>query len=304
MPEIKYDLITADHWPAYRDALAPAESLFPPLVPAHSLTMLHGPPGCGKSALLWGVGDAIARGIPYLGIPTVQANTMLISVDMNKHQLKHRWQETFNPAFDPCPVDKFNCLDPSFKTSNFYTDARKFIAARNIRLVMIDALSGIALGHSAKDDEVANAVAAALVQWLGTSPAIILLHHDRKQRFTPQGQPIPPGDEDFSGSQQWRGNCTSQLHMWVTGPHRSALKHAKSQVDVLLEEELSLYIDLHGKAELWQQHRADEVARKWLDTVILLHLKDLPLMDQYEAVAKHHDVAVRTVQRWRDLAVK
>ena len=286
-------IVKAEEWGAVRDSLPPIEQLLNPIVPAYGKTLLHGPPGSGKSAVMWGIGNAVISGTRYLGLESKRARVLLISTDMSLYELKHRWNAAFTPQFDLLCLPGFDCTKPQFRASLVYKIVQQYVAENEIQLVMVDALGGIHSGRSARDDEVADEVDHCLSAWL-PDVSYLLLGHDRKLRYNRDGEPMEPGPEDFLGSQKWRANATTQLHMWPVGEYISVLQHAKSQVAAKLPDKIKLYIDLHGKAELWDEHRAGEVRAKYRRAVA-----ELGTGATVGAIAAHYGVSERTVQRWK-----
>lgn len=295
------DIIEPASWPQVRDGLPKVNFLWEYLIPAGGTkTLLHGPPGCGKSALAWGVLNAVAAGERYLGLDTSQSKALLISNDMNLFEFKHRWGGDFEPRFAFVCTPKFDCTKDDFQTCDFAKSISTYLREKQIGFVVFDALGGIHAGRSAKDDEVATMVDHALSKWLG-DVAILLIAHDRKTRYGSDGNPQEPSQDDFMGSQMWRANATSQVHLWATGKHSSILVHDKSQVSEKLERKIKLYIDLHGRAETWNEARANEVVRKYNDAVRTLGLSGLPETERVARVAIHCGVSERTVWRWKTL---
>jgi len=168
-------------------------------------------------------------------------------------------------------------------------------------MVVIDALSGLILGQSMAKDEVATQIADTLDIWL-PGLAVVLIHHDKKTRYGQDGTPLEPSNEDFLGSQMWRANSVSQIHMWRLNEHQSVLRHEKSQVSALHPEDLRLYIDLHGAVELWDQKRADDVIDKLHNGIFKLGIEDLPAMKQIQALSEYYNVGQSTISRWKALA--
>lgn len=295
------DIVEPTDWPRVRDSLPAAEFLLEALIPTHAKTLVHGPPGCGKSAFLWGAANAISDGLMYLGLKTMKAKVFLLSTDMTQHNFKLRWHTYFLPKFPFLCLPKFDVTKKSFRNHSVYQQVKLYLESNNIEAVFIDALGGVHAGRSAKDDETATLVDAALTDWF-ESRAIISLAHDRKVRLGNDGEAINPGPEDFLGSQLWRSNTTSQIHMWPTGQHRSLIKHDKSQVGPELEDPIKLYIDIHGQAELWNEVRAKEVANKWNEAVKKLDLASLSATEQVKKVAAYYKAGERTVWRWRSFS--
>lgn len=286
-------IVKAEEWGAVRDSLPPIQQLLNPIVPAYGKTLLHGPPGSGKSAVMWGIGNAVTHGDLYLGLESKRARVLLISTDMSLYELKHRWGTSFTPQFDLLCLPGFDCTRAQFRATLVYKVVQQYVNDNQIQLVMVDALGGIHSGRSARDDEVADEVDHRLSEWL-PDVSYLLLGHDRKLRYNRDGEPMEPGPEDFLGSQKWRANATTQLHMWPIGEYISVLQHAKSQVAAKLTDKIKLYIDLHGRAELWSEHRAGEVLTKYRNA-----LKELGVNATIGVIAAHYGVSERTVQRWK-----
>jgi RecA-family ATPase len=297
MPEF----VWMGNWKEFALNLPHVDMLWDPLVPAYGTTLIHGPGGCGKSAVVWGLMNAMQDGEHYLGLNVARANCLLISFDMSKFAHNERWGTKFTPRFDICYENKLDATNPAFKMTQLYGEVQKVVKERAIKLVVIDALSGLILGHKASDDDTATAVMAALDVWLPET-AKLLIHHDRKTRYGGDGKPLEPTSNDFLGSAMWRNNAISQVHMWKLGEHVSALTHEKSQVSCQHDEQLKLYMDMHGEVELWNQKRADDVIQKFYVGIEELGLQDTPATRQVEALAAHYGVGVATIYRWKKIA--
>jgi RecA-family ATPase len=288
-------------WDEFARSLPRVEMLWDPFVAAHGCTLIHGPGGCGKSGVVWGLMNAMETGEHYLGLNVARANCLLVSFDMNKFAHNQRWGTKFKPRFDIVYENKLDATSSSFRQTKLYTEVQKFVKEAAISLVVIDALSGLILGQKASDDSVATAVDAALAVWL-PDVAKLVVHHDKKTRYGADGEPMQPTSDDFLGSAMLRNNAVSQIHMWKTGDCVSALAHEKSQVSVLYPDRLKLYIDMHGDVELWDQKRADDVVKTLQDGIEVLGLGDMPPTRQVEALAAHYRMSEKTIWRWKKLA--
>jgi hypothetical protein len=297
MPEF----VWTGEWQRFAATLPNVEMLWDPIVPAHGCTLIHGPGGSGKSGVVWGLMNSMEHGDDYLGLNVARANCLLISFDMNKFAHKQRWGTQFLPRFNICYESKLNASSPQFRKMPIYNEVKQVVEEREIRLVVLDALSGLILGQKASDDETATGVMAALEEWLPFT-AKLIIHHDRKTRYGQDGVPQMPTQDDFLGSAMWRNNAISQIQMWKMGHCISGLSHEKSQVSVLHPDRLKLYIDLHGAVELWDQKRADDVVKKLYDGIDALGLRDTPPTRQVEALAAHYGVGVATIYRWKKIA--
>lgn len=274
------------------------EFLVDRLIPANSYTLLHGPPGAGKSAFLWGAAQAISKGEDYLGLKVSKSRPLLISTDMNAYALKARWggadATVFVPDFDLVIMDKQDVVEPTWRLSNDAMRVADLVKTKNIGVIFFDALSGLIVGRSVKDDETATLCYQALDAWLGPV-AKVINHHDRKILVGED----EPSDESFLGSQFWASSPASCIHMWRMGECHSILKHSKSQVAVKMEEKIHLYINLEGKAELWQEHRAQEVRDKTRDS--LRGHRNLTAKEQVAILMREHNISERQAYRWLKL---
>lgn len=294
-----FQIIEPADWPRVRDTLPSVDFLLDPLIPAGCQTFVHGPPGCGKSAFAWGAANAITRGEPYLGLATTKAACLLVSTDMNLYEYKLRWgKDAFKPDFPFVCISKCCIARPAFRRSPAFREIQAYVSKNGISTVFFDALGGLHAGLSARDDETATLVDAALSEWL---PGVgkVLLGHDKKVLKNVDGAGNEPGEEDFLGSQMWLANITSQVHMWKGGRHLSVLRHGKSRVITPLAHDIRLYIDLEGRAELWNERRAQDVIQK--TNVALRGLKDLTPSEQAGYLVKTYGISERTAWRWLSL---
>jgi AAA domain-containing protein len=228
------------------------------LVPLGALTMLFGPPGIGKSAMAWTMGEAIQTGTDFLSdpaFPTTKGNVLLLCADMPKHWVGNRFAEAnytapFNLGFTG---GHFNVVDAKNLNLPMYQEIKQ--AAAGCSTVLIDSLMAVISGLSVKDDEVPSIVISALRDLFPTQ-AIVLLHHGRKQSFQ-GGAPIPPSVEDALGSQFWRSSCQSQLQLYCKPGDMSYFRVAKSQVSARRPDDgVDVYVDEKGcKVIPWTEHQ-------------------------------------------------
>ena len=297
-----YELIEAADWPALRDNLPPAEFLWTPMIPARSKILTHSAPSVGKSALSWGVMNAIQSGEPYLGLPTKAGNCLLVSNDMSKHSFKQRWDKNFAPKFPFIIIPKTDISTETFAYSDAYKFIYEFVRERKIDLVCIDTLGGLCMGKSMSSDETATMLTGIINQWIGTDRAILILHHDKKMGRDSSGTKFYSDKEDFLGSQMWSSDCTSQIHMWKSREHQSCIKHVKSQVSALHDDTLKVYINLTGMAELWDDKRASEVTQKFNKFITDAKLTQATPTEQVMGAIKFFGISERTAWRWFSMA--
>ena len=225
-----------------RDPIVGPPFIIEQLVPARGITLVFGPPSCGKSTLLWSMSESIRKGEKFLGkYPTTKALTLLLNLDMPAFGLRDRFTKgNYEPRFHICDfpnhinIAKLAEVDPA-------THSALKMRARRYQVVMIDSLSTITNGLSLKDDWVPGVTIGALRE-LFPSQAIILLHHSRKQTMGQFGL-VAPHREDALGSNLWMAMVQSELQMFLKGNQLSHLRVVKSQVAAMDDEGDDVFVD-------------------------------------------------------------
>jgi DNA-binding MurR/RpiR family transcriptional regulator len=129
--------------------------------------------------------------------------------------------------------------------------------------------------------------------------AVVMLAHDRKRTLF-QNRASDPSAEDFLGSQLWRANMTSQIHVVSRTDRLAILTHEKSQVLPTYGGEIKIFIDEAGQAILFDEHKALESARKLkeAETALASQLQAEPSKTkQAQLLAAHLGVSPATVYR-------
>lgn len=245
---------------------ADAPTIVNPHIPIGGITLFFGPPGVGKTALNWALGNAMAEGVDFLGHSTVKGRVLFISLDMNQTLCQIRLKKTgFTPKFDfvfsNLPVD---CLALNFKNPEFYKTVRKQVSENHYELIVIDALGRLGRFKMSEDDTPAQ-VYGALQVWL-PGQTILLNHHSRKQRYSSEGQAIERTMEDSFGSQFWTAFAASVIQLQRTGSQSGKLIHSKSQV-LEKADPISVYVDpetsILGLFEERKAETAENRIRVW-----------------------------------------
>lgn len=296
-------IILPEEWPTVRDTMKAPPMLVEHIVPAKSRTLLHGPPGVGKSSLLWNIGNAVTEGRPILGLKTTKAPCLLVSVDMNMYELKQRWGTVFVPLFpfitpaklDICDLDKFS-------NTRLFHEVREHAAKYGTELMMLDATGGFHLDHTAIDDRTASLFDAALSYWLPDC-AVLMLGHNHKRRYV-EGKAAEPGPEDCLGSQLWAANATSQLNLVKVAENISQLRHEKSQVLALLPDPIRIYMSKAGQVELYNEHKTASAVASLQNAEQMLAPKLAPLKPtgQVKLLAEHLGISRSRVYELKRLA--
>lgn len=274
------------------------------LVPAAGITLVFGPPSCGKSTLLWTMAEAMWTKQKFLGkFPTHKARTLFLNVDMPGDALWRRFNGAkYEPRFWICDFSNHFNITTLQATNPGVFQALQATAHR-FQVVMIDSLSTITTGLSLRDDWVPGLTISALRSLFPTQ-AIVLLHHSRKQTIGQFG-PVPPHREDALGSQFWMAMVQSEMQMYLKGDHLAHLRLVKSQVATLGDGD-DVYVDDAGCRVL--PYSASSAAQ-WLTRLagaeqhaIALDptYKNRGLVERYELMGKLLSPAAsgKTIQRW------
>ena len=274
------------------------------LVPASGITLVFGPPSCGKSTLLWTMAENLRKGTPFLGkYRTAKALTLLLNLDMPGDAVWRRMKgANYEPCFHIC--DFANHLNiTTLQMGHPQVFAALQHRARRYQVIMIDSLSTITNGLSLKDDWVPGLTVAAL-RALFPHQAIVLLHHSRKQTMGQFG-PVAPHREDALGSNLWMAMVQSELQMYLKGNHLAHLQIAKSQVapegdgdDVYVDDvgcRVMPYMPNDASQWLMRLSRAEQSA-----VALDPSYKTKPLMDRYAIMGTMMAPVISdtTVRRW------
>jgi RecA-family ATPase len=268
--------------------------LIHPYIPMQGVVFLHGKAGWGKTPFTWAIARAVGTGQPFFGHYTRQGRVLYIENDTPEMP----YIETRLRFVPPAPnvgfamVRAFNVLqqpaDPVVRELGSYH--REI----NPDLVIINTLRKL---HTEKDTEshVPSRVYTALQSTFPGS-ALLIVHHDKKD--------LPDGnsgleDEKFSGSQAWRNDATTALHLIALKkaifgkPLPLMLEHTKSQVSAQYPA-LHLTLEADGYTLVSREEQTKQLHAK-LDNMP----DDMTKRDKVAQAAKDLGVSESTI--WRAL---
>ena len=231
--------------------------LIHPIIPSTGIVLFHGPPGIGKSTIAWQLANNIEQGSALLGMLSNKARVLLLSLDMPKYGLHARWKESnFEPLFDLVITENFDPASPAFQHGKVFKGVREWYDKNRYQLVIVDSLAHVvAYGKSVNADEAVGPTYDSFKQWFPNT-CILFIHHDRKKKMKDDGTWPEPTDEDFIGSQQWKAQCTTQLHLSKANNTLLKLELAKNQVGPTWYEPMDLYMNEKGTALMeYSQHQ-------------------------------------------------
>lgn len=243
--------------------------LIHPIIPSTGIVLFHGSPGIGKSTIAWQLANNIEQGSALLGMLSNKARVLLLSLDMPKYGLHARWKESgFKPEFDLVITENFDPAGAAFPHSKVFKSIREWHDKNNYQLVVVDSLAHVvAYGKSVNADEAVGPTYDSFRQWFPNT-CIMFIHHDRKKKMKDDGTWPEPTDEDFIGSQQWKAQCTTQLHLSKASNTLLRLELAKTQVGPSWAEPIELYMNDKGTELLeysdHQKKQESEQFKVWL----------------------------------------
>ena len=244
--------------------------LIHPIIPSTGIVLFHGSPGIGKSTIAWQLANNVEQGSALLGMMSNKARVLLLSLDMPKYGLHARWKESkFEPLFDLVITENFDPAGAAFQHSKVFKEVREWHDKNNYQLVIVDSLAHVvAFGKSVNADEAVGPTYDSFKQWFPHT-CIMFIHHDRKKKMKDDGTWPEPTDEDFIGSQQWKAQCTTQLHLSRASNTLLRLDLAKTQVGPTWNEPMELYMNEQGTALMeYNEHQQKEEANQYKEWVL------------------------------------
>jgi RecA-family ATPase len=280
--------------------------LIHPIIPSTGIVLFHGSPGIGKSTIAWQLANNIEQGSALLGMLSNKARVLLLSLDMPKYGLHARWKESnFEPLFDLVITDNFDPGSSAFPHSEVFKAVRAWHETHNYQLVIVDSLAHVvANGKSVNADEAVGPTYDNFKKWFPNT-CIMFIHHDRKKKMKEDGSWPEPTDEDFIGSQQWKSQCTTQLHLSKANNTLLKLHLSKTQVGPQWNEPMELYMNEQG-TELMEygEHQQKDDANQYTQWIKQARVDDLEFdkrskKNQMNVIAKISGKSIPTLYRMR-----
>lgn len=234
------DILLAEQAPAF---------VCDPLVPAEGVTFIHGPKSVGKSPFIWTLARAVASGGRFLGMPTRQGRVLVVEIDSPKSAVQRRYK-----LIPDVPQGWFTLWGAAFNI--FRTEhplcAAMLEAAQKIdpNLVILNTLRK-AHPYDDKESQVPSQFYRRFEE-LFPGAARIVVHHDRK----PSAEANTP-DHAQSGSEAWRNDAQSVIHLEKAGKGRMKVSHTASQVSECLEPFTVYFVE--GNSLIGLHNERDEM---------------------------------------------
>ena len=273
--------------------------LVDPLIPKFGITMLHGPAGAGKSALGFHLVESLQRGGSFLGQPTVKSNALYLNLEMPMQGLHYRLKTAgFRPPAYLINHPPIDMLQQGFQLTPMYRELRSVVMDLGIDCIVIDNLGTLSTQSTGNDDTARRSI-AMLREWFDDR-SVVMIHHNRKMKFNQLTGEWVVSDEDASGSKYWINSAVSVLHVKKDNSGMRSLKHTKSQVMKMLDEELKFVLGADGVGvTLWNPNEklaeAEGVLRKkhpdW---------DQKPEAERVKLLATLLGKSTATIYRWRE----
>lgn len=274
--------------------------LVDPLIPASGITLMHGPAGAGKSALGFHLVDVLHRGKEFLGLPSVRANALYLNLEMPMQGLHFRLKNAgFKPKSYLINHPPIDLLQQGFMLTPLYRELRKIVLDElNIQCIVIDNLGTLST-QSTGNDEVARRCIAILREWFDDR-AVVVIHHNRKMKFNAMTGEWIVSDEDAAGSKYWINSAVSVIHVKRENAEVRVVKHTKSQVMRMLDEEVKFTLGDNGiTVTLWRKEKALELAEIELRQQQGDKWDQLPEKEKVKLLAEKLQKSPATIYRWR-----
>jgi RecA-family ATPase len=146
----------------------------------------------GKSTLIYELALSVARGKPFLGFPTRQGRVLILAVEENRRDARHRLIRLGLRRTDRIHLWA-KPLDPRWLRA-----LRAYIRKHNVRLVILDTLASYWRIKNENDNaEVIRGITPLERLARETGAAVLIIHHDRKGGG-PNGESIRGGSGLFA----------------------------------------------------------------------------------------------------------
>lgn len=241
----------------------PRQWLVPDWVPQHRATVLYGAGGEGKTLIAQQLATACALGEPWLGLPVVTCNSLLLSCEDDLEEM-HRRQEDINVLYG-CSFDSLGAMRwlPRLGEDNalmvfdggrprltpLFEELVETAKDHEARLVIVDTLADVFTGNE-NDRGQARAFAQQVLGHLARKiegAALALAHPSRSG--------VTSGSGD-SGSTGWVGTFRSQLYLSTP---RSDPESEPSDPD----------LRVLARRKSNNARRGDEIELRWQDGVLV-----------------------------------
>lgn len=143
----------------------------PPYVMRGAGTVIFGPPGAGKSAILQLMAASIDHGANAIW-PVQQGRVLFINLERSWESLERRWPRVFESLGMPIDTPVLVLQARGKRLSEVMPRARRFVSDFAIDVVILDSLSRAGYFGSLKDDDTANTIIDALNALCSTWVAI------------------------------------------------------------------------------------------------------------------------------------
>ena len=201
------------------------------LIPAGGLTMIWGPPKCGKSFFVFDVAMHIATGTPYRGRQVQQGTVVYIALEGGRafHNRVEAYRQHHN--INQAPFYLITDRTDLVHDQNDLIAAIKAPAAGNPAVVVVDTLNRSLYGSENSDEDMAAYIKACDAIRAAFNCAVIVVHHCGIEGTRPRGHTSLIGavDAQVAVKRDERG-CIFATVEWIKDGNEGAVFASRLEV--------------------------------------------------------------------------
>jgi hypothetical protein len=205
------------------------------IIPRAGLTVIWGPPKCGKSFWMFDAAMHIALGWPYRGRRVVQGIVVYLALE-GSHGFRARI-EAFRQRHDVTEAPFYliaGIADLVADHAGLVEDIRKVLGSNNPALVVIDTLNRSLVGSENKSEDMAAYVRAADAIREAFDCAVAVVHHCGVDGTRPRGHTSLTGaaDAQLATTRDAAGNIVVTVEAMKDGPEGEVIVSRLEIVEV------------------------------------------------------------------------
>ena len=210
------------------------------VIPRSGITVVWGPPKCGKSFWTFDLAMHVALGLPYRGRRVHQGAVVYLALE-GGHGFRTRI-EAFRKCHDVTDAPFYLIINRTNLVRDhreLIDDVRSQVGATAPALVVIDTLNRSLAGSESKDEDMAAYIQAADAVREAFDCAVIIVHHCGVDGTRPRGHTSLTGaaDAQHAVTRDVANNITVTVEWLKDGPEGAIIVSRLEQVEVGTDED-------------------------------------------------------------------